>query len=242
MEKQGVFSPIRKSRAFEEVSEEIKKLIFDGVLKPGDRLPSESQLAQQFGVGRQTTREALRLLELSGFITIQKGGNGGAFIKDTIHATIRDLFLDAFRMHKASIEELTQARLELERPILRQAVKNHDADDIAALKKNVAQAAARLETGRTATEENIHFHRLIAKASKNFVFVIIMECIMAVHSNILTDKEPSLETSRNVLMSHQELLDALETRDIERAEELFGRHLLDVRNRLLSATGESTSD
>ena len=77
---QELFQPIKNERTFEKVSTRIKRLIFDGVLKPGDRLPSEMELAHQFDVGRQTIREALRILELSGFITVQKGGSGGPLI------------------------------------------------------------------------------------------------------------------------------------------------------------------
>ena len=69
-----LFTPIKRMRTFEEVSSKIKEQIFEGAIKPGDKLPSETQLAGQFKVGRQTIREALRLLERSGFITIQKGG------------------------------------------------------------------------------------------------------------------------------------------------------------------------
>lgn len=68
----AIFTPVKSKRTFEEVSSKIKNLIFDGTLKPGDRLPSESELAVQFGVGRQTLREALRILELSGFIFMRK--------------------------------------------------------------------------------------------------------------------------------------------------------------------------
>jgi len=62
----AIFTPIKSKRAFEEVSSRIKELIFEGVLKPGDKVSSEGELAKQFNVGRQTVREALRILELSG--------------------------------------------------------------------------------------------------------------------------------------------------------------------------------
>jgi DNA-binding FadR family transcriptional regulator len=62
-----LFVPIKDLRTVNEISTKIKDLIFSGVLKPGDRLPSEVKLAQQLNVGRQTIREALRLLKISGF-------------------------------------------------------------------------------------------------------------------------------------------------------------------------------
>jgi DNA-binding FadR family transcriptional regulator len=196
---ENIFPPIKSRRAFEDVSAHIKELIFQGVLKPGDRLPSEHELSQRFNVGRQTTREALRLLELSGFVRIQKGGGGGAFINDTINTTIQDLFLDAFRMQHASLRDLTAARIEVERLVLDHALSQISPDDLAALRDNVTEAQALIDAGRPATESNVQFHKLLARASKNFAYEIIMDCIMAVHLNFLVDNEPGLQTSRGVV-------------------------------------------
>ncbi|MEJ2098254.1 MAG: GntR family transcriptional regulator [Deltaproteobacteria bacterium] len=131
------FSPIKNRRTFEQVSNEIKKFIFNGIFKPGDKLPPEKELAQQFRVGRQSVREALRILELSGFIVIQKGGGGGAVIKDSISSTISGLFLDAFQLEKITIEELTAARVEIEKIVLKHAIQQADAFDIERLRKNI---------------------------------------------------------------------------------------------------------
>jgi DNA-binding FadR family transcriptional regulator len=115
----ALFAPLKPKRAFEEISAEIKRMIFSGVLKPGDRLPSESELGSQFGVSRQTIREAVRRLELAGFIAIQKGASGGPLVVDTILNSISDSFLDAFRLKKMTTDELTKARLEIERMVLK---------------------------------------------------------------------------------------------------------------------------
>ena len=106
-------------RVFEEVSSKIKEMIFKGVMKPGDRLPSEAELANRFQVGRQSIREALRILEFSGFISIQKSGrNSGAIIQNTILKTISDLFVDALAFERLSLDHLTIARLEIEKRVV----------------------------------------------------------------------------------------------------------------------------
>ena len=117
--KEKLFNPLKPKRAFEEVCDEIKTLIFTGTLKPGDRLPTELELASQFNVSRQTVREALRLLETTGFINMQKGGSGGPLIVDTILNTISNSFLDAFQLQKISVDELTAARIEIEKMVLK---------------------------------------------------------------------------------------------------------------------------
>ena len=125
----------KKPGLLKKFPRKLKSLSLTGCSSPGTACLPRVNWPNNSGSAARPPGKPCALLELSGFITIQKGGNGGAFIKDTIHATIRDLFLDAFRMHKASIEELTQARSNWNVPFCGMAVKNHDADDIAALKK-----------------------------------------------------------------------------------------------------------
>ena len=227
-----LFSPLQKKRSFEEISNSIKTLILDGALQIGDRLPSEKELAQQFQVGRQTIREALRLLELSGFVTIQRGPGGGPVIKDTILRRIGDLFTGAFRMHKITIDELTRARLEIERVILKFVFENADKQDLKALRENVATSEKRIADGRMGTEYNADFHTLLAKATQNEVFVIVMESIMAVHLDLLSRTGADLETSREVVRGHGRLLDAIEAGDREGAYSLLKDHVVEVKERL----------
>ncbi|TET90161.1 MAG: FadR family transcriptional regulator [Desulfobacteraceae bacterium] len=228
----AIFAPIKRTRTFEDVSDKIKQLIFDDVLKPGEKLPSEAQLAQQFGVGRQTVREALRLLEISGFITIHRGGSGGPIIKDTILNRISDLFLDAFRIKKVTLAELTVARLEIEKVVLNHVIDNVEESDIRSLQKNVAEARKKIDNNIVATEENIQFHILLAQASRNHVFFIVVESIMAIVGDFLSRIGPDVETSDNVVSYHEDIVKAIAEKKRTKAINLLEQHLLEVRNRL----------
>jgi len=228
----AIFAPIKRTRTFEDVSDKIKQLIFDDVLKPGEKLPSEVQLAQQFGVGRQTVREALRLLEASGFINIHRGGSGGPIIKNTIFNRISDLFLDAFRLKKVTLAELTVARLEIEKVVLNYVIDNVEESDIISLQKNVAEARKKIDNKIVATEENIQFHTLLAQASRNHVFFIVVESIMAVVGDFLSRIGPDVETSDNVVSYHEDIVKAIAEKKRTKAINLLEQHLLEVRNRL----------
>ena len=244
-----MFNPIRAERTFERVSIKIKGLIFDGILSPGDRLPSETELAQQFDVGRQTIREALRILELSGFITIQKGGNGGPLIRTTILNTINNLFLDAFRLEKVTTEELTLARIEIEKVVLGHAIDLADNQDILGLRENIQKARRKLDENIMAIDENVEFHNLLAKASKNHVFVLVVGSIMAVvrdHTSRLTASlegvksvrklSESVILSRNAVDIHEEIVNAMLEKDREKAMVLMDTHVREVGQRLESLT------
>ena len=240
-----VFTPIKSPRTFEEVSNQIKKLIFDGVFKPGDKLPSEIEIAQQFNVGRQSIREALRILELSGFITIQKGGGGGAIIKDTISNTISELFLDAFQLERITIEELTIARFEIEKIVLKYTIEKADKSDIESLQQNIQAAREKIENNNPAVDENIRFHKLLARASKNQLFVIVVEAVTAAIRHFLSGLGPDAETSdsekwynesmmnsKNTLAYHEDILNAIVAKKLDLAIDILEDHLLEVKGRL----------
>jgi len=248
-DKKTAFTPIKSRRTFEQVSNEIKKFIFDGIFKPGDKLPSEKELAQQFRVGRQSVREALRILELSGFIVIQKGGGGGAVIKDNISSTISGLFLDAFQLEKISIEELTVARVEIEKIVLKHAIQQAEPFDIERLRKNIADTRRKLETNKAAIDENIQFHHLLAHASKNLLFVVVVEAITTAVRHFLSqlNLENSLPNSESILRSkntfdyHQRILDALIAKNTEEAVEWLEDHLNEVKTRLQRLSFQHTA-
>ena len=228
MEQENLFTPIESKRTFEEISSKVKTLIFDGTLKPGDRLPSELELAKQFGVGRQSVREALRLLELSGFVSIQKGYGGGPIVKDTISTRIRNLYLDAFRMEKITVAEFTSARLAIEKAILDEVIDKADDSDIKRIQANLAKAEELVATKELATDENFDFHALLARASKNKVFMILEKSINAIHKNLRSRSVVDFKTTHNAVKVHQKILDAIIKKDRVKALKLLERHILDV--------------
>ena len=223
------FSPIKKSRrAFEEVALHIKESIFSGVHKPGQRLPSEIELAQQFGVSRPTVREALRTLELSGFITIKTGVSGGPIVKDTVLTTISNLFMDVFQMEKISVEEFTAARLAIERIILDDAIINIEEEGIRNLKENIEHAYALLANNELATGANFDFHSLLARASKNRVFIILEKTMNAINLNLRNRTPVSYKTTKAAVEDHEKILDALIRKDLKSANKILEEHILAV--------------
>ena len=224
------FEPYQSKRSFEEISSEIKRLIFQGVFKPGDKLPPETEIARQFKVSRQTIREAMRILEQSGFITIQQGVNGGPFISDTILNRLSSLFIDIFYFKKVPLDDLTEARSDMERVILRHVIERADDADIKALKQNVQRAKEKIENGTLPYEENIAFHKILARASKNYIFTIVMESIMAVVSDFHSKVEKiNIERSKKITKYHEQVLDAIIERNYERTVDLFEELLEEVR-------------
>jgi GntR family transcriptional regulator, transcriptional repressor for pyruvate dehydrogenase complex len=205
-----LIEPIKNKRTFEEVSDKLKGLIFDGTLNPGQKLPSEHALAKLFNVGRQSVREALRVLELSGFITIKVGVKGGAVIEKTMLSKISGIFLDTFKFHKVSIEDCMTARKAIEVSVIDSVIKYADKSDIENLRNNIIRAKSMLDEKDSAYEENVDFHRILARASKNYTFCIVMESIMAVFSDFKSRAVAvSRDQSKKIIEGHEVIVDAI---------------------------------
>jgi len=237
-----LFEPIHKRRPFEQIADEIKTLILDGTLNPGDKLPSEPEIASQFHVGRQTIRDAMRILEQSGFISIELGAKGGPLVKDTILHRISGLFIDALKMRRSSVEEFNVARTELENIVFRHALANADRSDIEALAENVRKTKDKLAKKEAAWDENVEFHRLLAKASKNYLFVIVMEAVCAIQADFIigTPKESTIDRVRVTAEEHQKILDAMTAGTREEAMRLFDEHLVEVPAKYFRLFGKKT--
>jgi GntR family transcriptional regulator, transcriptional repressor for pyruvate dehydrogenase complex len=232
----SLIEPIQNKRTFEEVSNRIKELIFDGTLKPGERLPSENALAQMFQVGRQSVREALRVLERSGFITVKTGLKGGPIIEDTLHGKMAALFLDASRFNRVSLDDYVSALVAIDVSLIDFIFLNANAVDILSLRDNIAKAREKLASGIPAFEENIDFHRLLARSTKNYVFSIIMESVLAVLSDFRSKLTPfaGVEPSRQITDLHEQVIEAVPAKDKTAIVSLIERDLNIVKSILVS--------
>jgi DNA-binding FadR family transcriptional regulator len=188
-------------------------------------LPNENELARKFTVSRQTIREALRVLELTGVIRMQKGGTGGPLVVDTIMHAINGLYLDAIQMKNITPEEISTARIKIEKMVLDEAIDRADRNDIGKLEENVALEKMVLGNNLDAFEKNVEFHRLIAKASKNHLFVIVMESIIAVVADFRSRIGLDIEVSKRATDEHEEIVQAIKERDREKAAGLMEKHL-----------------
>jgi GntR family transcriptional regulator, transcriptional repressor for pyruvate dehydrogenase complex len=221
-----LIEPLKSKRTFEEVSDRLKELIFSGTLKPGQQLPSEHALAQLFQVGRQSVREAMRVLELSGFIVVRPGVKGGATIESTMLSRLSGIFLEIFKFDRISPEDCVAARKAIEASVLDFVFKNADSEDIQALRNNVMAARRKVHANKSAYEENLDFHRLLAKASKNYTFTIVMESILTVFSDFRSRHQSvSLKQSKTIVGLHESIVDALVANQQVKASELLKEDL-----------------
>src|SRR5712664_2472743 len=135
-----MFSPAKPRRVFEEIINQIKAQIEDGRLQRGDKLPTERALAAQFRVSRNTVREALRTLEISGLITLKRGPTGGAFVAASDPRILNSQLTSALRLTDFSVADLTQAMRSITVMLLDAAMPTLAEADLQAMEANIKAA------------------------------------------------------------------------------------------------------
>jgi DNA-binding FadR family transcriptional regulator len=237
------FRRIRTPRAFEEISDQIRKELSDRRLRAGDRLPAERALAQQFGVSRNTLREALRSLENAGLLRLQKGATGGAFVRESTGDAIVTGLRDMFHLGAIAPEHLTEARVLIESIVVRVACERATPDDIAALKGNIA-AAEREARDKTdfyqQAATHLDFHRILARATKNPLMEIVMEALVDVMQHFIQ----AIGQKRNpwVLPSRRRFMKHFEAGESDRAVAEMEEHLKRLNRHYLSLLKEQNED
>src|SRR6201986_3463652 len=173
------FRPIRTRRAFEEICERIREQLALGVLKPGDKLPPERELALQLGVSRNVLREALRSLEMAGILKLQKGVKGGAFIKEGDTSRMNEVMRDMLSLGTISVRELSEARINVLDLVVRLACANERQRDFEAFEANIERTDIATREGRllARVECSPEFYKLLAESTGNKVITMIMNSI-----------------------------------------------------------------
>jgi GntR family transcriptional repressor for pyruvate dehydrogenase complex len=230
------FHPIQsftRKRLSDVVSDQIKRLISDGALMPGDRLPAERDLATQLGVSRPSLREALIRLEADGYI--ETSGRGGFTVVDVTAPIISKPLAELLLQNPRTSADILELRQGLESIATVYAAERATAADL----KKIRNAFEELKTcslsdDRTNLPElDAAFHLAIADATHN---VALAHVIHGIHTLIregmrqyhrLIDYDDTKE--RQLLTQHQGIFDAVMARDAQKARKAAERHLTFVR-------------
>lgn len=229
------FEPVLFSRVSEHIERKIAESILDGKLKAGDRLPTEKEMAKQFGVSLVTLREALTALQIFGLIEKKKGQGGGVFVSEVNSESIKTALGYFLSFHYLAPQHLYEVRKIIEPPLVRLAAQNITHDEIKKLEKNIAYCEERLrETRGHFTEkefweldkEHVNFHRLIAEGTHNPILSLTIDYVFDFLS--LCEKEllvTDFQYAASNVSDHKKILRSLKARDAKSCEKEMVRHL-----------------
>ena len=166
-----IFSRIEHSRTADEVVQQIESLILEGVLRVGDRLPGERELAPQLEVSRPILRDALKVLEARGLLVSRHGG--GTFVADVIGQVFSKPVMDLIATHKKAAADYMEYRREIEGIAADYAARRATADDRAMLDEIMQRMETAHQGGNFADEAaiDVEFHSAIGECAHNIVLL-----------------------------------------------------------------------
>jgi GntR family transcriptional regulator, transcriptional repressor for pyruvate dehydrogenase complex len=226
-----LFSPVTPGRISGLIVEQIRSLIREGRLSPGDRLPSERDLAEQFGVSRVTVRDALRALEATGLVEVKVGAGGGGFLRAPSSDVAGQGMSDMLLMAALSPDEVAEARLMFELDTVGLAARRATPADLAELRDICERSAELLKAGAYDVHLSWDFHDRLARATHNAAIELITRSFRGPLSMARARaREPSKLANRRTVAEHTSIVDALEAGDSERARAVLSAHLIRATN------------
>ncbi|MBW1802583.1 MAG: FadR family transcriptional regulator [Deltaproteobacteria bacterium] len=231
---EAAFTPLNSHKNFERIFHLLKEKIFTGEYIPGDRLPTERELAEMLKVSRLSVREAYRALALFRIIEIRRGKKGGAFIQRLKKRSVAQSMAEMFRLHGCTLSDWIETRLIIERDIAKLAVQRHNKRDLNLLAGWLKKASDKLQEGELATRENVGFDLCLADISRNPILIMTYGSIMDLLLNTFLVLVPTLEISRAMMKDHAGILKALESGKTERMLSLVSKHVRASNKRLMA--------
>jgi GntR family transcriptional repressor for pyruvate dehydrogenase complex len=225
------FEVVRRNKVYEEVAKQIERLILKK-LKPGDKLPSERELAEMLQVSRSSIRDAIRGLELVGLVEPRQGA--GTIVRERSADSVANPFANALKRRQNQVTELLDFRKMLEPPLAARAATHASADEVSEMEDILRRQEKTQSQGDPAIAEDAEFHYGIALASGNSVVLKVIDTLM----DLLRDtREQSLQVegrAEKSLAGHRRILSAIKRHDAEAAKAAMRRHIEDVEEIVLN--------
>ena len=218
--------PIKRQSVSEQVYEQLKHQLLIGEWKPGDKIPSENELAAAFGVSRVTVRQALQKLTTLGLIETKLGE--GAFVKEITPGVYMNNMFPVVYLGRDSVVEVMEFRTIIEVGAAALAAERIKDEDIKKLEQYYKKMQANKDNIEKYVEYDLSFHSQLAAATGNSL-IIQMYCIL---QDILRMTIKNITEKNGVelgLKFHNMLIDSMKEHNVEKARKLclnmFRRHL-----------------
>jgi GntR family transcriptional regulator, transcriptional repressor for pyruvate dehydrogenase complex len=236
--------PVRRKRT-DEIVDAIKKTIVEHGLQPGDRLPQERELMDQFSAGKGTIREALKALEVQGLIRTRTGPGGGAFIERMSEQRAMSLLSNYIFAKKLTIADIYALRKVLEPLVAVSAIPNMDAAGYARLSDLIAvydhePADAQERWDQRMAE--LDFHAVVAEYADNALLAFVCRFLqtllkeLAVCRDIYMQPKPVLRQPG--IAYQRELIAAMKAGDKARVHEVMTEHMISAEKAMLDLQAE----
>lgn len=232
-----MFQPIKNTKVYEQVAEQIQDMVVNGKLQRGDKLPSERQLAEELQVSRTSIREALRALQIIGLIEVRQGE--GSYINQSFEKSLFQPLSIMFMLQNSKPEEIIELRRIIEVEAAYLAAKRADDEEIEHLRGLIEKLKdlKDLNNEEASVAVDKEFHYTIAKASKNKLLVNVLNVISELMDKFIKEARGMIlvdEKNKEVLVQqHEAIFKGLENRDPKAAGSAMQIHINLIINEYL---------
>jgi GntR family transcriptional repressor for pyruvate dehydrogenase complex len=226
-----VLEPVKRSRIYEHIVDQIHALIREGRWAPGDQIPPERELAERFRVSRTSVREALRALEMQGVIESRQGG--GTFVRTADTEALIPPLAAAILRGQRELTEVLEVRELIEPGIARLAARRATAEHVAELEQLLERQRECIANERPFVDEDTAFHYTLARASDNHILLRLHHVILDLlresrQSYLHVPDRPQLS-----LRGHEAILSAIKAHDPQGAYNASLDHIVEVKEGIL---------
>ena len=216
---------VQRRKVSDEVKDALIRMIHSEELCPGDRLPAERDMAQRFGVSRTTLRDAIRNLELLGYLDVKQGD--GSTVRRPDGETLALPFRSLLETSPQLASDLLEFRRLLEPQIAALAAKRRTMAQVRLLEESLERQERLADAGKPLTEEDVAFHSLIAQSAGNTTVLSVLATLQSLlhdlRTKMLTGDQPYLGIEQ-----HRHIARAIINRTEEAAHDAMLEHLLAV--------------
>ncbi|MET7335425.1 FCD domain-containing protein [Nonomuraea sp. NPDC005650] len=230
---------VRAPKTASLIAAQLRRRIVRGELKPGETLPAEVSLMEQFGVSRPTLREAFRILETENLIDIRRGSRGGAVVLEPDQSVAARYVGLLLQIQGTTIDDVYEARMVAEPACARMLAKRRKKQDIADLNEVIKDLESAVDSRDGAavdpmswTRLTYRFHELIMQRSGNKTLAVqgaVLQDIVATHLELRVarnfDEKESPERFQRAIRGYKKLVSLVEERDADGAERHWRRHM-----------------
>lgn len=230
------FSKVKQERLSDAIVRQLESLILEGVLRPGERLPPERELAAQLEVSRPSVREALQRLEAAGLVEARHGG--GTFVRNAFAETLTDPLADLFQRHPEAAVDFVEFRYTLDGIVAYYAaLRGTDADrEILTQRFRAIEAVHGKDDFVEEADRDADFHIAIAEASHNIVLLhVVTSLLELLRKDVIFNRNLlySRKDARDLLMEqHRKIYEFIMNRDAEGARTAAQAHMRHVERAL----------
>jgi len=227
-------APVRTQKAAEAVADTIRNEIIRGHLGDGDSLPAEAHLIAKYGVSRPTIREAIRILESEGLISVSRGARGGARVSSPTFAMVARAAGIALQGNGATLGDIYEMRTIIEPPAARMVAERNAEEGAILLQRQLDLELTLVHDRPGSAQAIVDFHRIMVDLCGNItirMFANALQNLVERHLMLAQQRDPApdpevaAKRTRYGLRSHAKLIELIKKGDGQGAEEHWRNHM-----------------